>query len=88
MEKNISDCPLCTDDRIELSPKEGWTCWKQDGKDKNLQHIHPAQTSNVEKIIMEIPAKTYLSNIFLYYWIFVLWTNETVLQGWFFFFQS
>lgn len=87
MEKTISDCPLCTDGRIELSPKEGWTCWKPDGKDKNLQHIHPAQTSNVEKIIMEIPAKTYLSNIFLYYWIFVLWTNETVLRGcglWFF----
>lgn len=65
MEKKcISGWPLCTGGRSELSSKEGRTGWKQDSKDENLQHIHSVQTSNVEKIIMEIPAKFYLRDLF------------------------
>lgn len=41
--------------------------WKRAGLAENLQHIHPVQTSNVEKIITEIEAKTDLSDLFLYY---------------------
>lgn len=49
---------LYINERIELSQKQSWACWKHDSKDENLQFIHPIQTSNVEKIIMEILAKT------------------------------
>lgn len=77
----ISSRPVCTNGRTDLSPKEGWACWKQDSKDEDLPHMHPVRTSNLEKTIVEIPGKTYLSDFFLYDWVSVVWTNETVLQG-------
>lgn len=64
--------------KLSSPEKRDWMCWEHDGKDQNLHHIHPVQASNVGKIIREFPEKPNLSELGIF---FVLWTNETVLQG-------
>lgn len=68
------------------SPRKRAGLAEQDSKDEDLPHMHPVRTSNLEKTIVEIPGKTYLSVLFLYDWVSVVWTNETVLHGCIFFF--